>query len=340
MNIILQKRLERFRANKRGFYSSIIFFILFIVTLCSEFVANDKPILVLHQDEFYFPVFTFYPETAFGGDFETEADFSDPFVRELVTEKGGYIISPLIPFSYDTIDRSETRPAPAPPNYRHFLGTDDRQRDVLARSLYGFRISVLFGLMLTFSASIIGIAAGAIQGYFGGKIDLFAQRFIEMWNAMPSLYILIILSSLLIPNFWVLLVIMLFFSWTALTGVVRAEFLRTRNFDYVRAAKAMGLSDGTIMLRHVLPNAMTAALAMLPFIVAGSTVTLASLDFLGLGLPPGSPSLGELILQGKNNLEAPWLAITAFVVMAVMLTLLVFIGEAIRDAFDPRKVIA
>ena len=287
-----------------------------------------------------FSIFKFYPETAFGGDFETEADFSDPFVRDLIKENGGYIIDPLIPFSYDTIDRAETRPAPASPSGRHYLGTDDRQRDFLARAIYGFRISVLFGLLLTFLASIIGIAAGAVQGYFGGLTDLLAQRFIEIWNSMPSLYILIILSSLLVPNFWLLLVIMLFFSWTALTGVVRAEFLRVRNFDYVRAARAMGVSDFTIMVRHILPNAMTAALSMLPFIVSGATVTLASLDFLGLGLPPGSPSLGEMILQGKNNLEAPWLAMTAFFIMAIMLTLLVFIGEAVRDAFDPRKVIA
>lgn len=338
MNVILKKRFERFKSHKRGFYSFILFVILFFTTLFAEFIANDKPILVIHNKEYYLPFLHFYPETKFGGEFETEADFSDPYVRDLVLKNGGTIIDPLIPFSYDTIDRLELNPAPAAPSKTHWLGTDDRQRDVLARSIYGIRISVMFGFILTFFASIVGIVAGALQGYFGGVFDLLAQRFIEIWNAMPGLYILIILSSLLIPNFWILLGIMLLFSWTHLTGVVRAEFLRTRNFDYVKSARAMGLSNRAIMFRHILPNAMTAALSMLPFIISGATVTLASLDFLGLGLPPGSPSLGELILQGKNNLEAPWLGLTAFCVMGLMLTLLVFIGEAIRDAFDPRKV--
>lgn len=340
MSLIFQKRLERFKANKRGYYSFIIFTILFFVTLFAELIANDKPILVRYDGAFYYPIMKFYPETTFGGDFETEADFSDPFVRDLIADSGGYIINPLIPFSYHTIDKYETRPAPAAPSSRHWLGTDDRQRDVLARSIYGFRISILFGFLLTIFASLIGIVAGAIQGYFGGVVDLFMQRFIEIWNAMPNLYILIILSSMIIPSFWILLGIMLLFGWTSLTGVVRAEFLRTRNFDYIRAARAMGLSDIVIMFRHILPNAMTAAMTMLPFIVSGATVTLASLDFLGLGLPPGSPSLGEMILQGKNNLEAPWLGVTSFCVMGLMLTLLVFIGEAFRDAFDPRKSVA
>lgn len=330
---------ERFKTNKRGYASFIIFSILFFVTLFAELIANDKPLLVIYKNGYYIPIFKFYPETTFGGDFDTEADFTDTFVRNLITEAGGTIIDPLIPFSYQTIDTAETRPAPASPTARHLLGTDDRQRDVLARSIYGFRISVLFGFLLTICASIIGITAGALQGFFGGKIDLFGQRFIEMWSSMPSLYILIILSSLLVPNFWVLLGIMVLFSWTSLTGVVRAEFLRTRNFDFVKAARTMGVSNRKIMFRHILPNAMTAAMAMLPFIVSGATVKLASLDFLGLGLPPGSPSLGELVLQGKNNLEAPWLGVTAFVVMGGMLTMLVFIGEAVRDAFDPRRVL-
>jgi microcin C transport system permease protein len=330
----------RFKKNKRGFFSFIIFMFLLIVTAFAEFVANDKPLLVIHNGNYYMPILKFYPETAFGGDFDTEADFSDSFVRDLVTDKGGTIIDPLIPFSYQTIDTEESRPAPAPPSGRHLLGTDDRQRDVLARSIYGFRISVLFGFILTFCASVIGIVAGALQGYMGGKVDLFGQRFIEMWSSMPSLYILIILSSLLVPSFWVLLGIMVLFSWTSLTGVVRAEFLRTRNFDFVKAARTMGVSNKVIMFRHILPNAMTATMAMLPFIISGATVKLASLDFLGLGLPPGSPSLGELILQGKNNLEAPWLGLTAFIVMGGMLTMLVFIGEAVRDAFDPRKVLS
>ncbi len=329
----------RFKKNKRGYVSFIIFIALFFITLFAELVANDKPLLVVYKNQYYFPIVQFYPETTFGGDFDTEADFSDSFVRELITDTGGTIIDAPIPFSYQTIDTAETRPAPASPSSRHLLGTDDRQRDVLARSIYGFRISILFGFTLTLCASFIGITAGAIQGYLGGKVDLFGQRFIEMWTSMPSLYILIILSSLLIPNFWVLLGIMVLFSWTSLTGVVRAEFLRTRNFDFVKAARTMGVSNRTIMTRHILPNAMTATMAMLPFIVSGATVQLASLDFLGLGLPPGSPSLGEMILQGKNNLEAPWLGLTAFAVMGGMLTMLVFIGEAARDAFDPRRVL-
>lgn len=335
----MYKYWQRFRKNKRGFVSFILFSTIFTLSLFAELIANDKPILVIHQNSYYFPIFKFYPETTFGGDFDTEADFTDPYVRNLIYDKDGFIIDPIIPFSYDTIDINETRPAPAAPNHRHLLGTDDRQRDVLARSIYGFRISVLFGLILTFFASILGISAGAVQGYFGGKIDLFGQRFIEIWSSMPSLYILIILSSMLIPNFWILLFIMVLFSWTTLTGVVRAEFLRTRNFDFVKAARTMGISDIKIMQRHILPNAMTSAMAMLPFIISGATIQLASLDFLGLGLPPGSPSLGELILQGKNNLEAPWLGLTAFIVMGAMLTMLVFIGEAIRDACDPRRVL-
>lgn len=340
LTAVTRRRLELFKANKRGFYSFILFILLFVGAMFAEFVANDKPILVRYDNAFYYPIFKFYPETAFGGDFETEADFTDPYVRELVEEKGGFIIDAPIPFSYRSIDRMETRVAPAPPSTRHFLGTDDQQRDVLARVIYGFRISVLFGFALTLIASIIGITAGALQGYFGGKVDLIGQRIIEIWNAMPGLYILIILSSMLVPNFGVLLGITVLFGWTALTGVVRAEFLRVRNFDYVTAARALGVSNRMIMFRHILPNAMTAALTMLPFIASGATVTLASLDFLGLGLPPGSPSLGELVLQGKNNLEAPWLGLTAFFVIGGMLTLLVFIGEAVRDAFDPRKVIA
>jgi microcin C transport system permease protein len=329
----------RFKHNKRGYVSFIIFVFLFFITLFAELIANDKPLLIIHQGEYYTPFLKFYPETVFGGDFDTEADFTDLFVRNLVLDNGGKIFEALIPFSYDTIDTNELHPAPAPPSMRHWLGTDDRQRDVLARSIYGFRISILFGLILTICASFIGITAGAIQGYFGGKIDLFGQRFIEMWSSMPSLYILIILSSLLVPNFWILLGIMVLFSWTILTGVVRAEFLRTRNFDFVKAARTMGISDISIMFRHILPNAMTAAMAILPFVVSGATIKLASLDFLGLGLPPGSPSLGELVLQGKNNLDAPWLGITAFIVMGGMLTMLVFIGEAVRNTFDPRKVL-
>lgn len=336
MSPLTRRRLENFRANRRGFWSLWIFLVLFVLSLGAELIANDKPILVRYDGDFYFPAFVSYPETTFGGDFPTEADYRDPFVREQIEEKG-WIIWPLIPFSYNTINLDLAVPAPAPPSADNWLGTDDQGRDVLARLIYGFRISVLFGLCLTILSSIVGVAAGAVQGYFGGLVDLGFQRFIEIWSSMPQLYMLIILASFIEPSFWVLLVFMLLFSWMSLVDVVRAEFLRGRNFDYVRAAKALGVSDIVIMFRHVLPNAMVATLTFLPFILNGSITTLTSLDFLGFGLPPGSASLGELLAQGKANLQAPWLGITAFVTLAVMLSLLIFIGEAVRDAFDPRK---
>ncbi|HLM13109.1 MAG TPA: ABC transporter permease, partial [Reyranella sp.] len=272
-----------------------------------------------------------------GGDFPTNAVYTDEEVQKLIEAKG-WIVWPPIPYSYNTVLKGEGRKALQPPSWRHWLGTDDQARDVMARVIYGFRISVLFGLVLTILSSIIGVVAGATQGYFGGLVDLLFQRFLEIWSSMPTLYILIILASFIQPGFWVLLGIMLLFSWMALVGLVRAEFLRGRNFDYVRAARALGMMDARIMFRHILPNAMTASLTFLPFIVAGSVTTLTSLDFLGFGLPVGSPSLGELLLQGKNNLNAPWLAFTGFFIIALMLSLLVFIGEAVRDAFNPRKV--
>ncbi|MEM7680019.1 MAG: ABC transporter permease [Pseudomonadota bacterium] len=333
---ITQRRLAQFKANKRGFWSLWIFLALLVVCLFAEFIASDKPILIRFQDSFYFPTFISYAETDFGGDFETEASYRDPFVIELI-EADGWMIWPPIPFSYDTINYELPVPAPSPPDAVNWLGTDDQGRDVAARVIYGFRISVLFGLILTFISSIIGVAAGAIQGYYGGKLDLVMQRVIEVWASMPSLYILIIFSSIFIPGFWTLLAILLLFSWVQLVDVVRAEFLRTRNFEYVRAASALGVSNPTIIMRHVLPNAMVATLTFMPFILTGSITALTSLDFLGLGLPPGSPSLGELLAQGKNNLQAPWLGIASFLSLAVMLTLLTFIGEAVRDAFDPRK---
>ena len=330
------RRIENFKKNRRGFWSFWIFLFIFAVSLCAEIVANDKPYLVRFDDGFYFPALISYPETAFGGDFPTETDYTDPFVQELI-EKNGWLAWPMVPFSYDTIDRELGQTAPSPPDTRHWLGTDDQARDVFARLLYGFRISVLFGLILTILSSIVGIAAGAVQGFYGGWLDLLFQRFIEIWGSMPQLYILIIISSILVPGFWVLLCILLLFSWLALVGVVRAEFLRARNLDFVRAARALGVNDATIMFRHVLPNAMVATITMLPFILSGGVTALTSLDFLGLGLPPGSPSLGEMLNQGKNNLQAPWLGLTGFFSLAVMLSLLVFIGEAVRDAFDPRK---
>lgn len=336
MTPITKRRLQQFKANKRGFYSLWVFVFLFLLCLCADFVANDKPLLIRYDKSFYLPIFQSYPETTFGGDFETEAEYRDPFVVELIEEKG-WMVWPAIRFSYDTINYDLPQPAPSPPTKENILGTDDQGRDVAARVIYGFRLSVLFGLMLTIISSIVGIIAGAFQGYYGGKLDLFMQRIIEVWTSLPSLYILIIFSSIFVPGFWTLLFILLLFSWVQLVDVVRAEFLRTRNFDYVRAANALGVSNTKIIFKHVLPNAMVATMTFMPFVLTGSITALTSLDFLGLGLPPGSPSLGEMLAQGKNNIQAPWLGLTAFFSLAIMLSLLTFIGEAVRDAFDPRK---
>jgi microcin C transport system permease protein len=333
---IAKRRIQQFKANKRGFWSLWLFLALFAVCLFAEFIANDKPFLVKFDNSYYMPVFKSYPETFFGGDFETEADYRDPYVKELIEAKG-WIIWPPIRYSYDTINYNLPQPAPSPPTSDNILGTDDQGRDVAARVIYGFRISVLFGFALTVISSIVGVTAGAFQGYYGGWLDLIMQRMIEIWASLPSLYILIIFSAMFIPSFWTLLGILLLFSWVSLVDVVRAEFLRTRNFDYVRAANALGVPNITIMRRHILPNAMVATLTFMPFILTGSITALTSLDFLGLGLPPGSPSLGEMLAQGKNNLQAPWLGFTAFFSLAIMLSLLTFIGEAVRDAFDPRK---
>jgi microcin C transport system permease protein len=332
-----RRRWRNFCGNRRGYWSLWIFAVLFVLSLFAELIANDAPLLVRYDGGFYVPVFKAYPETAFGGDFETEAKYRDPYVQDLIHEKGGWIVWPLIEYSYRTINYDLNRPAPSPPSAANWLGTDDQGRDVLARLIYGFRISVLFGLVLTLVSSVIGVAAGAVQGYFGGLTDLLFQRFMEIWSGLPTLYLLIIMASIVQPNFWWLLGIMLLFSWMSLVGVVRAEFLRARNFGYVRAARALGVSDIAIMFRHLLPNAMVASLTMLPFVLNGSITTLTALDFLGFGLPPGSPSLGELLSQGKTNIQAPWLGITASAVLALMLSLLIFIGEAVRDAFDPRK---
>jgi len=313
-----------------------IFLAVFVVTLFAEFIANDRPIVVRFDGAWYLPVFTDYPETTFGGEFPTAADYRDPAVQELISAKG-WMIWPLVPFSYGTINYNLPSPAPSPPSGVNWLGTDDQGRDVLARLIYGLRISVLFGLTLTALSSVIGVAAGAVQGYFGGLVDLGFQRILEIWSGLPILYLLIIMASLIEPNFWWLLGLMLLFSWTALVDVVRAEFLRARNFDYVRAARALGVSNPLIILRHVLPNATVATVTFMPFILNGSITTLTSLDFLGFGLPPGSPSLGELLAQGKANLQAPWLGLTAFVSIAGLLSLLIFVGEGVRDALDPRK---
>jgi len=357
---INQRRLANFRRNKRGWWSFWIFSVLFVLSLGAEFIANDKPFLVEYDGGYYFPGIVSYPETTFGGDFETEADYRDPYLQKLISEKGGWIVWPPIRYSYDTHNLDLPTPAPSPPTWMltdaqcqpvatklsgtgcgalewNWLGTDDQGRDVLARLIYGFRLSVLFGLILTGISSVIGVAAGAIQGYNGGWTDLIFQRFIEIWTSIPALYLLLIISSILAPGFWVLLGILLLFSWVSLVGLVRAEFLRARNFEYVQAARALGVSNAVIMWRHMLPNAMVATLTMLPFIVSSSVMTLTALDFLGFGLPPGSPSLGELLAQGKSNVQAPWLGLTGFFTVAFMLSLLIFIGEAVRDAFDPRK---
>ena len=331
------RRVANFRANRRGYWSLWIFTALLVVSLFAEFIANDKPLLVSYAGKFYFPVLVAYPETAFGGFFETEASYTDPEVKALIAAKG-WMLWPLIPYSYDTVSHDLKTPAPASPSWEHWLGTDDQARDVVARLIYGYRISVLFGLTLTIFSSIIGVAAGAVQGYFGGWLDLSFQRFIEIWSGLPTLYLLIILASIVTPSFWWLLGLMLLFSWMALVSVVRAEFLRGRNFDYVRAARALGVGDPRIMWRHLLPNAVVATLTFLPFVTSSAVTTLTALDFLGFGLPPGSASLGELLKQGKDNLQAPWLGFTGFFVIALMLSLLVFVGEAVRDAFDPRKI--
>lgn len=363
---INRRRWNNFKANRRGYWSLIIFLVLFVLSLFAEFIANDRPILVQYKGEILFPVLVDYPEEKFGG-FLAVTDYKDPHnIQEI--ESNGWMLWPPIRYSYNTINKDYPRRKgegglclgfPAPPPWAsdaelcettpeqldrfqtlgntNWLGLDDQGRDVVARVIYGFRISVLFGLILTALASVIGIAAGAVQGYFGGRVDLFFQRFLEIWSSIPYLYVLLIISSVLIPGFWTLLFVLLLFQWTGLVGVVRAEFLRARNFEYITAAKALGLTDAKIMWKHVLPNAMVATLTFLPFQLSGSISSLTALDFLGLGLPPGSPSLGELLLQGKKHLEAPWLGLSGFFTLAIMLSLLIFIGEAVRDALDPRK---
>jgi len=363
LSALNQRRLANFRANRRAYWSLIIFGIVFVLSLFAEFIANDKPILVKYRGEYFTPIFNFYPETQFGGDFKTEAVYRDPEVKCLIATGGvlecfddpdgileqvqlgtyddpdfmrGWSMWPVIPYSYDTpVDRAGA--APLPPNGQNLLGTDDTKRDVLARIIYGFRLSILFTIIVTTLSSVIGIMAGAIQGFFGGLTDLILQRIIEIWGAVPSLYIIIIMFAIVGRGFWLLVFLMVLFGWIGLVGVVRAEFLRARNLEYVRAAKALGVSNWTIMFRHMLPNAMVATLTMLPFIVTGTIAGLASLDFLGFGLPSSAPSLGELTLQAKQNLQAPWLGFTAFFTFAIMLALLVFIFEGVRDAFDPRK---
>ena len=337
MTPLNQRRLAIFRGHRRGWWSLWVFLTLFSLCAAAEFVANDRPLLVRYDGHWFVPVLHDYSEDAFGPGFlPLAADYTDPDLAKAISARG-WMLWPAVPFSYGTIVKGLPSSPPTAPSWRNLLGTDDQSRDVLARVIYGFRISVLFGFTLTIISSVVGIAAGAVQGFYGGLTDLLFQRFIEVWSGMPQLFMLIILASVITPTFWVLLAFLLAFSWMGLTGVVRAEFLRGRNLDYVRAARALGVGDAAIMARHILPNALVATLTFLPFILSGSVTVLASLDFLGFGLPPGSPSLGELVNQGKNNLQAPWLGITAFVVLGGILVLLIFIGEAVRDAFDPRK---
>ena len=332
-----RRRLDQFKANKRGWVSLWLFLLIFVVALAANLIANDRPLLIRYDGAFYFPTLTAYSETAFGGIFETEADYNDPEVVSLIQEKGWLLKAP-IPYRYDSVVLGVDR-APSPPSAQNWLGTDDQSRDVVARMLYGMRLSILFGLGLTVLSSAIGVMVGALQGYYGGAVDLIGQRLIEIWSGLPLLYLLIILASFIVPGFWSLLGIMLLFSWMTLVDIVRAEFYRARTLDYVRAARALGATDLAVMRRHILPNAMVSSLALLPFVLSGALTTLTALDFLGFGLPPGSPSLGELLSQGKNNPQAPWLGITGFLVTAVILILLIFVGEAVRDAFDPRKTL-
>ena len=331
------KTWQQFKRNRRGYYSLVIFAVLFGMSLIAEVISNDSPLLVKYAGKFYFPIFVSYPEVTFGGDFETETDYRDPFIREKLHKPGNFVIFPLNKNSYNTINQEIVGPVPSPPTMANFFGTDDRGRDVLARIIYGFRLSILFGLALTCTGTLVGIVAGAIQGYLGGRTDLLMQRFIEIWGAMPELYLLIIFASIFQPSILLLLILLSLFSWMGLSDYVRAEFLRGRNLEYVKAARALGVTNVTIMWRHLLPNGLTPVITFLPFRVSAAILALTSLDFLGLGVPPSTPSLGELLAQGKANIEAWWLSLSAFAVLVGMLILLIFIGEALREAFDPRK---
>lgn len=337
MSPLNRHRWQRFKANRRGFGALWLLLILFGFSLFAEWIANDRPLIVSYQGQWYFPLLKDYSEQTFGGDLAIPANYRDDYLVQQIQQQGGWMLWPLIRYRYDTINYQSQTPAPSPPSTENWLGTDDQARDVLARIIYGFRISLLFALLLALFSSVIGIVLGALQGYFGGWLDLLLQRAIEIWSGLPMLFVLILVASLIKPNFWWLLGILVLFGWTTLVGPVRAEFLRGRNFEYVRAARALGVDNLTIIFRHIFPNAMVATLTFLPFVVSGGVISLTALDFLGFGLPPGSPALGELLKQGKDNLHAPWLGISAFVVLAILLSSLVFIGEAVRDAFDPRK---
>ncbi len=328
--------IKHFKQNKRAYYSALLFAVIMVLSLFSEFIANDNPLIVSYKNKLYFPIFQTYTDADFGGDFPTPADYKDEFIINNI-KNNGWMIMPIIPFSFNTVDFLMKTPTPAPPSKQHWLGTDDEGRDILARILYGIRLSVAFAFVLTVFSSIIGIIAGAVQGYFGGKTDIIMQRFIEIWESLPQLFILIIVASMFIPTFWSLLIILLFFSWTSLTGMVRAEFMRTRNFEFVKAAKVLGVSNWRIIYRHILPNAVVATITFVPFLISEAIVALTALDFLGLGLSHEYPSLGDLVRQGKDNLQAPWIGLSIFIVLSTLLTLLIFIGEGVRDALDTRK---
>lgn len=336
-NTLTRRRWNSFRRNRRGFYSLIIFSIFFVMSLFAEFISNDKPFLVRYEGEYYFPLFQAYPETVFGGDFDSETDYRDEYILNRLRADGNFVIFPVNPHSYNSINLGLDQPVPSPPTRENLMGTDDRGRDVLARLIYGFRLSVLFGFALTIVGTLLGIVAGALQGYFGGRTDILFQRFIEIWGAMPELYLLIIFASIFKPSVLLLLILLSMFGWMGLSDYVRAEFLKGRNMEYVKAAKALGVGNLTIMYRHLLPNGMTPVITFLPFRMSGSILALTSLDFLGLGVPPSTPSLGELLAQGKANIDAWWLSISTFVVLVGTLVLLIFIGEALREAFDPRR---
>ncbi|MBF0283449.1 MAG: ABC transporter permease [Magnetococcales bacterium] len=334
---LARRRWNRFKAHRRGYIALWIFALLFGISLFAEGISNDRPLLARYQGELFFPIFVSYPETRFGGIFETEADYRDPFITEKLSTEGAWAIFPPNPHRYDTINTRLRQPAPAPPSAENYLGTDDRGRDVLARLIYGFRLSVLFALALTAVGVALGIVAGAVQGYFGGRLDLWMQRFTEIWGSMPELYLLIIFSGIFNPSLGLLLILLSLFGWMGLADYVRAEFFRGRGLTYVKAAKALGVTDGAIIFRHLLPNALTPVITFLPFRISGAVLALTSLDFLGLGVPPETPSLGELLRQGKANIEAWWLSLTTFLVLVGMMLLLNFIGEALRDAMDPRR---
>lgn len=336
MSPLMQARLQRFKQNRLGFGCFIVFALIFILSLAAELIANDKPLLIKYENSLYMPVFKAYPETTFGGVFETEAEYKDPAVQQLIQDQG-WVIWPLIEYSYQSPNLELAVPVPSPPTSDNWLGTDDQGRDVLARILYGLRVSLLFGFALTLASAALGIIVGAIQGYYGGWVDLLGQRILEVWGGLPMLFMVMILVSMFSPSVYWLFLIMLLFGWPTLVGLARAEFLRARNFDYVRAARSLGVSDRTIMFRHILPNAMSSSLSQLPFMLTANITALTALDFLGYGLPPDAASLGELLLQGKNNLNAPWLALSGFFTLAIVLSLLIYIGEATRDAFDPRR---